>query len=294
MSDYLIMKAVEHDKLPVKFKKRFPSVASLAAAGWWTQKKYDGCMGIAMMSQTDKCRMLSRTGEVYTPSCQHILDEIAEAATEQSESWDDFIVIGEVWQPITEAKFPAISGKFRRRAASPELRFVANDLLGPGMDTSTPYRLRFADLCELLPQMDSANVNVAETYHTESDPAARALEWQGAGGYDGAILRDPDSGYTIGTVKAGEIVKVKPVMSLDLAVTAICTTTGEKTGRAVHTITVMYKGVQTTVGSGVPHELTGFHKFGTIVEIECLGITADGKLREPRFKGVRFDKTQPD
>lgn len=28
--------------------------------------------------------------------------------------------------------------------------------------------------------------------------------------------------------------------------------------------------------------------------VESLGLTADGKLREPRFKGVRFDKHEPD
>ena len=33
---------------------------------------------------------------------------------------------------------------------------------------------------------------------------------------------------------------------------------------------------------------------GKIVEVECIGITEDGSLREPRIKGVRHDKLQPD
>lgn len=296
MSDYLILKAVEHAKLPVKFKKQYPSIEALVAAGWWTQKKYDGCMGIAHMKFNGGSTMQSRTGEDYTTSCGSILEEIREAADEQSESWDDFVVIGEVWQPIEEAAFPAISGKFRKAKLDPNLKFIANDLLPPGLVTTTAYRLRFADLCELFPPMGmaEARVHVAETWHTEVDAAARALAWQGMGGFDGAILRDPNAGYTIGTVKAGEIVKVKPTLSLDLLVTGRSREPGEKTGRDVWTITVTYNGVESKVGSGVAHHAADVPMQGDIAEVECLGITADGKLREPRFKGIRYDKVKAD
>lgn len=293
MSDYLIMKAVEFDKLPVKFKKLHGSIEALAEAGWWTQKKYDGCMGIAMMSRGGS-RMLSRTGEDYSESCAHILDELHSAADDFDPGWEDFIVIGEAWVPIEEAAFPAISGRFRRKKHDSHLRFIANDLLPPGFNTTEAYRLRFADLCELLPAMGTARVTVAETFHTERDPYGKALAWQGAGGFDGAVLRDPDAGYTVGTVKAGEIVKVKPTLSLDLRCTSRVSKPGEKTGRDVWTISVIYRGVFTVVGSGVPHAESEVPELGDIVEIECLGITEDGKLREPRFKGVRFDKVKPD
>jgi DNA ligase-1 len=33
---------------------------------------------------------------------------------------------------------------------------------------------------------------------------------------------------------------------------------------------------------------------GKIVEVECMGITPDGRLREPRFKGIRYDKAGTD
>ena len=301
MADYLIMKAVEHDKLPVKFKKLYPTINALAAAGWWTQKKYDGCMGIAMMRfDLDACQMLSRTGEDYTPSCLHILKELHEAACEQSGSWNNFVVIGEVWLPINQAKFPAISGMFRRKAAS-KLRFMANDLLPADFTTTEAYRLRFADLCELLPKLDGDNevgpewfCEVVETHHTASDPMELALRWQGHGGYDGAIMRDPVAGYTVGTVKAGEIVKVKPVLSLDLKVTNQFREVGKKTGRDVYSIEVVYLGVHSRVGSGIPHSWDEVPPIHSIAEIECLGITEDGKLREPRFKGIRIDKVKPD
>lgn len=299
MSDYLIMKAVEHAKLPAKFRKQYPDTNALLDAGWWVQDKYDGCMGIAMMTtHREDCKMLSRTGEDYTPSCGHILDELHEAKTAlvgYPTLLEDFIVIGEVWQPGWEAPFPAISGKFRRRAASPELRFVANDILPPGFNTPEEYRIRFATLCELLPAMDGVKVTVANTRQSWPANVERlAIQLRGWGGYDGAIMRDPNAGYTVGTVKAGEIVKVKPVMSLDLEVVDVLTAAGEKTGRPVYTIVVTHNGVASTVGSGVPHAWNEVPGPGQIAEIECLGITAEGKLREPRFKGARFDKVKPD
>lgn len=303
MSDYLILKAVEHSGLPVKFRKRYPTLESLAQAGWWTQKKYDGCMGVAFVApERSDCRMQSRTGEDYSVSCAHVLDELHEAGDGRL----PFVVIGEAWQPIEEAAFPTISGNFRRKKPSPTLKFIANDMLPAGLVTREPYRLRFADLCALLPMrpLGEAVCHVAFTDQTETDPWGKALKWQGAGGFDGAILRDPDSGYTIGTVKAGEIVKVKPTLSLDLRCNGVIKGEGKHYGK-LGALTVSYNGVNSAVGTGFSdadrESMWAGALMGTdespidrIVEIVCLGVTADGKLREPRFKGVRFDKVQPD
>lgn len=280
MSDYLIMKAVEYDKLPVKFKKAHP-FDGLMAEGYWLQKKYDGCMGIVVGD-----KMLSRTGEDYTRSCGHLVEEVRRHIP-------SFNVIGEVWQPPTEALFPAISGKFRRHSPSPELMFIVNDVVPKVWHTAMPYSHRHAMLMQALAYGD--RVLPAATYHVWAGPAHyHALEWQGMGGYDGAILRNPRSGYTVGTVKNGEIIKVKPVMALDLMVTDVFVEKGEKTGRDVFSIEVEYCGVRSKVGSGVPHKSADVPGRGQIAEVECLGITADGRLREPRFKGIRFDKLEAD
>jgi DNA ligase-1 len=140
-------------------------------------------------------------------------------------------------------------------------------------------------------------VYVADNYVSYSygrDVMKHAADWVAEGGFDGAILRDPHAGYTIGKVKKGQIVKVKPLLSLDLAVQRVHCSPGEKTGRPVYTVEVQYEGVTSMVGSGMPHDEEQVPLAGSIVEIECLGVTEDGKLREPRFKGIRHDKTQPD
>ena len=143
--------------------------------------------------------------------------------------------------------------------------------------------------------MPSAAVSYADVISRNVlDPNVAAAKLKATGKYDGAILRDPNAGYKIGLVKNGEIVKVKPVLSLDLVVTDVFTEPGAKTGRPVYSIEVIYKGVKSKVGSGVPHKREDVPDIGQIAEVECMDITAEGKLREPRFKGIRFDKEQAD
>lgn len=300
MPDYIVMKAVEFDKLPSKFKKQHGNVQALVDSGYYVQAKYDGCMGVAEVWPEDlgRSRMLSRTGEDYTKSCGHILDALERALNNSPRCGTPVVVIGEVWQPIEEAAFPEISGKFRRQSPSPELKFVVNDILPLGMNTPTPYKDRFRDLQASFEDDPDDIIRIACTVvppqALTSDVTGYAIELQGRGGYDGAIVRNPDAGYTVGTVKNGEIIKVKPTLSLDLKVTGRMCEPGEKTGRDVWTVGVVYQGVVTKVGSGVPHDGKEVPVSGMIAEIECLGITADGKLREPRFKGMRFDKLEPD
>jgi ATP-dependent DNA ligase len=111
-----------------------------------------------------------------------------------------------------------------------------------------------------------------------------ALELVSQGGYDGTIARNVEAPYRVGRCK-NEVVKVKPTITETLLVVEVKTGTGVKTGRDVFTLDVKRKGIVSSVGSGMPHDL-GTLKAGSKVKIEFLGITADGKLREPRFKGI--------
>lgn len=292
----LIMKAVEFDKLPVGFKKTHGSAQALVDKGWWVQPKYDGCFGMAVLRPYDESRMLSRTGEDYSASCGHILAALeAAAAKVYGPEWQEFVVLGEVYQP--ETPFPVISGNFRRQRPSPELVFVVCDVLPITLNTETAYTDRLARawaIARANPVPELWFVNTFKNGSVQCGVGEYAQRLVTSGGYDGAIIRDPLAGYSVGMVKKGEIVKVKPTLSLDLEVTAWAVDKGEKTGRDVFTIFVKYKGVTTTVGSGVPHKFEDVPKPGQIAEIECIGITEDGKLREPRFKGIRFDKEAPD
>jgi len=296
MASYPIMKAVEHAKLPSAFRKKYPNEIALLEAGWILQPKYDGCMGIVYLSSTGRSVMRSRTDETVF-SCEHIVQAVEKAA-HKAGVHGDVAIIGEVWS--TALAFPQISGDYRSHSPKPHLLFVMHDLVrAPGgkiADSVLPYHQRAMTLedifaeAALVPCIDI--VSDIDLYDAES-PTEVALRLQGEGGYDGAILRDPNGTYTVGTVKKGEIVKVKPTLSLDLPVTAVQVAQGEKTGRDVYTLTVVYNGVESNVGSGVPHEREAWE--GAVVEVECLGVNpASGKLREPRYKGIRHDKLDHD
>lgn len=296
MAELNYMKAVEWDNLPSLFKKSFP-LLTLGPAGYWLQRKYDGCFGKAIIRQrVEDCRMESREGKDYTASCAHILRELHDLC-ESYGSFDDTVILGEAW--ARGVKFPDISGMFRRQTKGEQtgLSFVINDILPIGMETGRAYRERFEDVAALvLEGMPQPHILVAETHEFWDDtagPMPHAMRWQAEGGFDGAILRNPSAGYTFGKVKDGAIIKVKPLLSLDLKIDAIHTESGEKTGRPVHTIDVTYRGVTTRVGSGVPHNRAEFSIYD-IVQIDSLGLTEDGKLREPRFIAVRHDKSEPD
>lgn len=297
VSDIKYMKAVEFDKLPAKFKKQYVNEDGLEKAGYWLQQKYDGCFGKAEIAVARKdCRMKSRTGEDYSTSCAHILDDLHAAASDQG-SFDPFCVLGEVW--AEGVSFPDISGMFRRQTKGVQkaLSFVCNDLLCPDMETTYPYRMRFADLKALIVgDFILPNLRLAKTYMAGDWGDARGLAraWVAMGGFDGAILRNPDAGYTFGLVKDGAIVKVKPLLELDLRVDEVMAGVGEKTDRPVYTIKVSYRGVTSKVGSGMPHARADCPNVGDIVRIDSLGLTEDGALREPRYIGIRHDKTQPD
>jgi ATP-dependent DNA ligase len=280
------MKAVEWDKLSAAFKKTH-SQKLAASYGMWLQRKYDGCYGEAVMSDSGD-RMLSREGLDYTKSCAHILRRL------RSVGFENGSVIGEVYAFNTP--FPEVSGRFRRQSqGEQDVVFIMHDL-----KDQRPYseRLSELDVYEAR-QWDTEQrlLFVADTYKVgewDGDPLEWAIKWKAEGGYDGAILRDPKAPYTTGLVKNGEVVKVKPVLSLDLQCAGLFTAEGEKTGRDVYTIGVCYRGVLTMVGSGVPHRKNFCPQPGQIVQIDCMGLTEDGKLREPRFIAIRHDKTQPD
>lgn len=298
MADIKIMKAVEFDKLPAAFKKwHAGGLPALRDAGYILQRKYDGCFAkVTLAFDRAKCKVESRTGEVVR-SMDHIINELHDTLCEKYGSWDDVVVLGEAWRPISEATFPESCGQFRRHNPEPTLHFVINDMVPVEMNTTVPYRDRIKDVFNAFGGVALAPFKAypAETHFKwPYDPAEIALKWQGEGGFDGAVMRNPDMGYTVGLVKKGEIIKVKPTLSLDLRCTELTEVVGEKTGRAVFTITVVYRGVRTEVGSGMPHSFDALPKLGQIVEIECIGLTADGKLREPRFKGIRHDKEEAD
>lgn len=269
------------------FKKQYTTLGDLPADEYVLQAKYDGCLAIIIPQEN---RIITRTGE-EVKSMGHILDTCRRMHPTS-------VLFGEAYIPNTP--FKDISGKFRRHTQQHDLGLVLFDAV-PYEDWQArkcdkPYIGRLGDLQGRVWSAYPPRIYVAQTVALH-DPGAFAAGLVAEGGYDGAIIRRKDAPWMAGASKNGEAIKVKPVQSLDLRAWAVFPGKGKHAGRAGG-ITVAYRGVETNVGTGFSdaerERLTTHGCKGMIAEIEFMELTADGKLREPRFKGWRHDKEQPD
>lgn len=294
MADYIIQKAVS----PEAVRKAQSRTIAEYGATFMAQAKNDGCCAIIGdwryikpehfgKASAHAYLGFSRTGEWY-PSLDNI-------ARELEQEIPGHVVIGEAWWPGKD-QFNLISGEFRRLTPSSKLGFIANDCLtneefAAGY-SAVPYRERLARI----PISNGSHWGKVSTYYPGNygDPQALCNQLVAQGGYDGLILRDPEGTWTVGRGTSGEIIKIKRELSFDLRVIERNTAIGEKTGRTVYKLVVDFKGKPLGVGSGVPHNEADVPKVGDIVEVVAMDYSSDGLLREPRFKGVRFDKTDPD
>ena len=268
------------------FKKQYPTLDDLPADEYIMMPKYDGCLAIILPDG-----IITRTGELVTsiPQC---LDGAANMMP-------GHVLFGEVYK--WGAPFKEISGAFRRHKPQPGLFVMVFDAV-PFEDWSArkcdkPYIERYAALQDAWYRNPTASLIVAPSLDLVA-PQTFANAMVKQGGHDGAILRRKDAPWMAGASKNGEAIKVKPVQSLDLEVHGWFRGKGKHANRAGG-ITVLYRGVQTDVGTGfTDREREEIAAAGQapcgIAEVEFMELTEDGKLREPRFKGWRFDKTEPD
>lgn len=287
-----------------KFKKKWATLEDLANHGWWVQPKYDGVHAmIHTGSEAEPAgKALSRTGEAYL-SIDHIVKACQRAF---GHGW---VVFVEVWMiGLTHAE---INGAARRHTEQQQLSAVVFDAVPQvAFDAGVyddPYHDRF-DLCaeSVAPFLDlavPAFVFPEDQVFTAGsiNRSAQAYKDSKLAAYDGLILRDPKASWFAGAAKEGEVIKVKPVLSLDLVV--VGQHAEHRATKLGGYLTVTYNGVKSDVGSGLTQSMLsailgtmpGEWPFasrsyvGSIAEIECLGLTPDGKLREPRFKGFRTD-----
>ena len=276
MAKYIVHKAIDLHKLS---KQHRPTEEELKDYDW--QPKVDGCNMVAIVSK-DSVELLSRTGEVVQ-SAEHLKKELAVEYLG--------VYLGEYCVPNVD--YAVTSGMFRHtKRQFPDANFYVFDYLTLNEwaeGEAGPWSGRWPQLR----RVGGAHiVPLLPNYREE------AVEWMADHpevGYDGLIARATTGQWIKGSSgKGGEIIKVKQVLSLDLRVVNILTALGEKTGRNVYNLEVQMGDKTINVGSGVPHKAEDLPQVGDIVEIEALGYTSGGMLREPRFKGIRYDKLEPD
>lgn len=273
------------------FKKKWTSHDQLVYHGWIIQPKYDG---VHVMIHTDGY-VRTRTGEEVL-SVPHLLEQAVECFGPGQ------VLFCEAYKFGTPHK--DINGSVRRQYPQPDLIGVVYDVVTQSEFEAgyspAPYLARHDRAIHDL--IRATSLTVVPWYQLVGDDTVNvdklALKYKNDpfDAYDGLILRDASAPWAAGAAKEGEVIKVKPSLSLDLEV--VGQFAEQRATKLGGYLTVTYNGVMSDVGSGLTQamlaDIMGTDNFaacfvGSIAEIECLGITPDGKLREPRFKGFRFD-----
>lgn len=295
---YIVHKAVELDKVQKKLR---PTTTQLMTE-YLAQPKYDGvnCVVLKYANSVEHITILSRTGEECV-SANHIKEAIAAAPFAPIG-----VYLGEYWHP--EIDQPTVSGMFRKKDGTQYTQpyFVVFDFISIGEWEQGFSPLGYEERVRRLPVTLSKIAEFAAPFFlAESQgflidqdmaPMEAAKLLCESGAYDGLMLKKPSGTWTKGDKGTkGEVIKIKPTITLDLKVVGIGTGTGEKTGRPVYTLLVDLGDFKTQeVGSGVPHNFTDLPTLGDIVEIEAMSFSKYGLLREPRYKGIRYDKMEAD
>ena len=273
------------------FKKEWTSHDQLVYYGWVIQPKFDG---VHVMIHTDGY-VRTRTGEEVL-SVPHLLEQAQQCFG------PGHVLFCEAYKFDTPHK--DINGAVRRQYPQPDLIGVVYDAVTQAEfdagNCPRPYWQRY-DFVAMNVLYAHCLITAPECQYEGGGPVnvdKLALEYKNhpVDAYDGLILRDATAPWAPGAAKEGEVIKVKPSLTLDLLV--IGQFAEQRATKLGGYLTVTYNGVPSDVGSGLTQamlsDIIGTDNFaacfvGNIAEVECLGITPDGKLREPRFKGFRFD-----
>lgn len=300
--DYAIAKAIDIENLSRKARAQFD--LDLAAGEYLLTPKYDGCAVHIELNEGRVEQCISGSGNPVK-SLDHVLMGLLQV-------FPTGRVVLDAEAYVPDMPFQEISGLFRRHTSDNRLGLkVFNGHVGnpqgryghPG-NPQGRYAFRMAWIAQALYSQRTRAFPVPRTaVSTVAEAERTARYWQAQGGYDGCVLHHKDAPYFQGRAKY-ESVKIKPLLSYDLEVIGVNKAVGEKTGRSTCALVCRWKrpayewdkAETQEVATGMSHaEQADPEQFiGKIIEVRAMGLTSDGKLREPRFCGVREDKLQAD
>lgn len=301
MADYICHKAVGPDKVTPK-KRREELTNEYISENYAAQAKHDGCHAVVFLYNHGGVEVKSRTGESYV-SCLGAATALYDCLRDSVSRHDGLVIFAEAWWPGKD-QFNLISGEFRRGEVSDKLGLIVFDCVTLGEYTSGSSSVPYA---QRMQRIDAAIASRPSPRYSRVDEAAPGTyglaqaycnALVAAGGFDGAIFRRLDGGWVQNKSNGDEVLKLKQVLSFDLRVTGIKGGLGKNAGRA-GAISVDFEGKTLWVNCGTDEErIAWWHVpmliLGQIVEIEAMGRSSNGLLREPRFKGIRHDKLEPD
>jgi len=287
---HLVQLCLPREKMKTKKTPQFPLMYS---------EKLDGVFCFALCDLTS-VHIFSRTGEEYL-SLEHLKPELYDI----SKTLGTNIIIFEGYAKGVPQ--PTISGWCRdTKAQHYEVGAYVHDALSLdefwGTCEARPYEERSQELNRIEFWQSYHHTFLVPQYFaytwSEIDKAAERI-WNAGG--EGLVVRDPSVGYLPG--KRNEtMMKVKKDISYDLKVLSLQEGTGKYTGM-VGALVCQFRGdKEVVVGTGLTDaqrkrwwsEFFYDEIVGKIVQIDAMSESTKGVLREPRFKGIRTDKTEGD
>ena len=283
---HLVQLCLPYEKLKCTLK--FPVLAS---------EKLDGVFAFAI-SLDNECHILSRTGEEYV-SLNHLKEPLLELSKEtQCE-----VIIFEAYAKGVPQ--PTISGWCRdTKRQHLEVEAYIHDAMPLGEFAGTGFAESYYVRAEYLRlhMVQNPYLHLVEQRHITNEKALFAMaESIWAAGGEGVVARPEFAGYYPGK-RNQYMVKLKKGVSFDLKVVALEEGTGKYKGCTGKLVCQDRNGKKIKVGSGLSDEQrrTWWSPFGydciigKIVQIDAMAVSTKGVLREPRFKGIRTDKTEVD
>lgn len=286
----IVHKAVEPANLSKNGKKL---LASMLETGIYVlEPKYDGVY--CQILYSNGWQAVSRTGEPLPSVSTAILEDFAKFGDTRRR------YNGELWMP--NMPHSAINGAARRKTPQDNLDLYLFDSFIPGVTE------QFLDRRE---RRNDVTYNSARVYSPRRVGHASQYNpstWEGLvemaeefqrnnhhSAYDGLMLKSPYSFYVEGHGKGGEFIKIKPRASGDFRVVGTTAGLGNREGGVGALVLDLGGGVTCEVGTGLTaDDVYDKNWVGRIVEVKYLAVTKDGKLREPAFKSVRWDKKVAD
>ena len=305
MAGYIVHKAIEPDALSARTK-----AALETRQDWIISPKYDGCQVVFFFKDGQHVMTKSRGGEAVQ-SMQHIADKLV-ALFKHHIQFGQIAICGEAWTHGRD--FNELSGMFRRQYPALDLGFAPFDLVaweyradtfsGPAVElfSIVPYSIRVNALNQRQAGVGDGYVYRGRRY-TLTGPlsyvmqvAEQEAKWYKAstiGAYDGVVVARANGSYIQGSGKGGEFIKCKPLISFTVTVHGAALDFGTKTGKNTAALKFMLDGIEQKVSTGLTqdqvNEITAVGWDGYRIEVEAMGKTVNGFLREPRFKGIRTD-----
>jgi DNA ligase-1 len=304
---YIVHKAIEFDKLSAAWKKKM-GVTDIDNLGdkYALQNKYDGCYAVIKLRGMQHYEVLSRTGETVR-SMDHIAQRLRSLFMPQLAKGANLAIHGEAWAR-GHAQQKA-SGWFRKHENVPQLQFAAFDAMflesfEAGL-SEVPFIERYSGLAQQVRGFTESDpvflcpLYLPGTYGKPTDVAAKLQAEGSKRAFDGAILRNLDAGWKAGAGSDGAIIKVKPRPSFDLRIAGFEEGQGKYAGTVGKVSLQFADGRFVIAAGGTDAERADMWAnpdkyIGKIGEVTCLERLASGELREPVFKGVRFDKVDID